>query len=320
MAGVGQLASAAADQAVPQPAAIRPAELVATALRTVNISQLLVASGTIGSLRVGSVQLGQATVDRLVIKGIATSVHSGKASFDHVRSIIRIEVIVDWWYDILFSSGSGRETFTSPLIPLEVGNLLVPSLQDINVAVPAVTITGVQAQVAPVANLDLGGARFDDVRVNVTRLPADGFDVSGLELGSLTVSGVGVPATATDGVSVGQFRPNGNVALPGVQLSGIEIPAAQAPSVGSSSPVNVFGLQPQDPYPIGGLDLGVFGFSIAVKPFVDLQIGVLTLDDVSLRTAIDSLGVEGVTTPVTVQGIVLGDVRLQQLTVNQITI
>jgi hypothetical protein len=299
---------------------VQPADLVTAALRTVDIAQLLVASGTIGSLRVGGVQLGQATVDRLVIRGITTSVHSGKASFESVRSIIRVEVIVDWWYNILFSSGSGRETFTSPLIPLEVGNLLVPSLQDIDVAVPEVTVENAHAQLAPVTNLDLGGARFDDVRANATKLPSDGFDVSGLEFGALTISEVGVPATATQSVSVARFRPNGNVTLPTLEVSGIEIPAAQAPRVVSSNPVNVFDLQPQDPYPVGGLDLGVFGFSIAVKPFVDLQIGVLTLDDVGLRASIDSLGVEGVTTPVTVQDIALGDVRLQQVTVNQITV
>ena len=67
-----------------------------------------------------------------MIRDVAAGIHSGRAFFDNVRSVIRVEVIVDWWFDLLFSSGKGRDTFISPLIPLEVGNLMVPSLQDIS--------------------------------------------------------------------------------------------------------------------------------------------------------------------------------------------
>lgn len=320
MAETAELRSKAAGRAASSSAAMPPADLVARALRTVDISRILVASGTIGSLKVGNIQLGQATIDRLVIRDVAAGVHSGKAFFENLRLVIRVEVIVDWWFDVLFSSGKGRDTFTSPLIPLELGNLLVPSLQDIDFLVPQATVDDARAHLEPVRNLDLGGGRFDDVKADATRLPSDGFGVSGLEVGAFTLSEVGVPATATERVSVAEFRPSGAVTLPGVEVAGVEVPAAQVPRVVSDGPVNIFDLQPQDPYPIGGLDLGVFGFSIAVKPLLDLQIGVLILDDVTLQASIGSLRLENVTTPVTVQDIRLGDVRLQQVTVNQIAI
>jgi len=296
------------------------AKLVTKSLITIDIGRILAVSGIMGSLKVGNVQLGQATIDQLVIRDITTSIHSGRAFFENVRTVIRVDVIVDWWCDILFSSGNGRETLTSPLIPLEVGNLLVPSLQNISFSVPQVAVEGAQAQLTPVIGLDLGGGRFDDVKVNATKLPSSGFSLSGLGIGALTLDAVGVPATVTESVSVAQFHPNGNLVLPGVDVTGIQVPAAQVPRVVSNSPVNIFSLQPQESYPIGGLDLGVFGFRIAVKPFIDLQIGVLTLDDVSLQAAFGSLQIEGVTSPVTVQDIALGDVRLQQVTVNQISV
>lgn len=321
MAKAAELLPTAADRAPPSFAPVAsPADLVAQALRTVDIAQVLAASGTIGSLKVGNVQLGEATIERLVVRDVSTSVHSGRASFQNVRTITRVQVIVDWWYDVLFDSGRGRDTFTSPMIPIEVGNLMVPSLQDINLSVPEVTVAGARAQIAPIANLDLGGGRFDDVKVNDTKLPADGFGLSGLGLGALTLSDLAVPATATRSVSLGQFRPNAPMALPDVEVTGINVPAASAPQIRSASPVNMFGLQPQEPYAVGGLDLGIFGFSIGVRPIIDLQIGVLTLDDVSLRAAIGGLRLEGLAAPVTVQGITLGDVALQQVTVQQITL
>lgn len=297
-----------------------PIELVTQAMRTIDIAQVLAASGTIGSLKVGQIQLGEAVIDRLVIRDLTTGIHSGRALFDNVRTVTRVQVIVDWWYDVFLDEGSGRETLTSPLIPLEVGNLMVPSLQDINLSVPALTVEGAQATVAPIANLDLGAARFADVKVNGTSLPAAGFGLSGLELGTLTLSDLGVPATLTRSVSLGEFRPDAPIRLPAVEVTGVKVPAAEAPSIRSNSPVNVFGLQPQNPYPVGGLDFGIFGFSIGVRPIIDLQIGVLTLDEVTLRAEIGGLRVEGVTTPVTVRDVQLGDVALQQVTVKQITL
>ena len=302
------------------PGAAKAADLVAMALRTIEISQVLVASGTVGSIRVGNVQLGQATIDQLVIRDVATGIHSGRAFFDNVRSVIRVEVIVDWWFDLLFSSGKGRDTFISPLIPLEVGNLIVPSLQDISFSVPQVMVGAVQAQLTPIANFDLGDGRLDDIRVNATKLPAAGFDLGGLDLGPLTITDVGVPGTVTNSVTVGQFQPNAALALPAVEVTGVDIPAVQVPRVASNGPVNIFDLQPREPCPIGGLDLGIFGFSIAVKPYVHLQIGVLTLDDITLQASLGGLRLEGITSPVTLRDITLGNVQLQQVTVNQITI
>lgn len=320
MPGAAELLTTPADLSLPPSAGIAPADLVAQALRTVDIAQVLAASGTIGSLKVGRVELGEATIDQLVIRDVTTSVRSGKAFLENVRTVTRVQVIVDWWYDVLLDSGNGRDTFTSPLIPIELGNLQVPSLQDINLSVPEVTVDDARAQVTPISNLDLGGGRFEDVKVNATKLPAAGFGLSGLDLGSLTLSEVGVPATATQSVSLAKFQPNGPLALPGVEVSGIQVPAARAPNIVSDSPVTVFGLQPQNPYPVGGLDLGIFGFSIGVKPIIDLQIGVLTLDDVSLSAAIGSLRVAGVTAPVIVRDVALGNVELQQVTVKQISL
>jgi hypothetical protein len=47
---------------------------------------------------------------------------------------------------------------------------------------------------------------------------------------------------------------------------------------------------------------------------------VLTLDDITLRASLGALRLEGITSPVTLRDIALGDVQLQQVTVNQITI
>jgi len=52
----------------------------------------------------------------------------------------------------------------------------------------------------------------------------------------------------------------------------------------------------------------------------DIHIGQLTLTDVTAAASIDRLRLEDVSAPVTIRGVLLGDLQLEQLTVNQISI
>ena len=85
------------------------ADLVIAAVRAIDISQVLVASGSLGSLRVADLRLGEATVDRLVVEGVSASVHAGSAFLQDVRILLELKLSVDWWYDIWVWDDSGSQ-------------------------------------------------------------------------------------------------------------------------------------------------------------------------------------------------------------------
>jgi hypothetical protein len=264
------------------------ADLVLAALRAIDISQVLVASGSIGSLRVAELRLGEATVDRLVVQGVSASVHAGGAFLEDVRFVLELRLSVDWWYDIWIWSDSGTESLGSLSFGIGIGNVLVPSLRDIDLSIPSATVADASVTVAPVRNLDLGGASFRDLRVDDTKLPASG------------------------------FAPRGPLHLPAVEVANIRVPAASVPNVVSQGAVNIDDAQATR----RGvrLNLGILGFTFWVAPVLDIHIGTLTLSNVSASAGIDRLRVEGVSVPVTVQGVTAGDLRLDTLTVNQISL
>ena len=67
--------------------------LTLNALRSIDISQVLVGAGTIGSLRFQDIGIGAATVDRLVVQGITAGVHSGSALLQNVRFLLETEAV-----------------------------------------------------------------------------------------------------------------------------------------------------------------------------------------------------------------------------------
>jgi hypothetical protein len=300
------------------PAVLPGAGLVLAALRAIDISQVLVASGSIGSLRVADLRLGEATVDRLVVEGVSASVHAGSAFLQDVRILLELRLSVDWWYDIWVWDDSGTQGLGSLSFGIGIGNVAVPSLRDIDLGVPQATVTDASLSVAPVQNLDLGGASLRELRLDDTKLPASGFGLNGLQLGGVSIDSLGAPDATTRSLGVGEFKPRGPIRLPAVEVANIRVPAAQVPNVVSQGAINIDDAQATRRGV--SLDLGILGFTFWAAPVVDIHIGTLTLSNVSLSAGIDRLRVEDVSVPVTVRGVTAGDLRLEQLTVNQISI
>jgi hypothetical protein len=304
------------EEAGPPPSA---ADVIARALRTIDIGQIGAVSGTAGSLGVERIELGEATIDRLVIQGISASIQAGTTWLQDVRFVLELRLSVDWWYDFgWLGSGGGTVALPSLRFGLTLGNVLVPSLDDINLAVPSAVVNDAGAAIAPITNLDLGGASFRDLRVDDTQLPSPGFGLSGMNLGAVSVDNVGFPAAASRRLSLGQFTPDGPLRLPAAEVTGIQIPSAQIPNVVSQGSVDIEDAQATRRGV--SLSLGLFGFTFWVAPVFDIHIGQLTLSDVTAAASIERLRLEDVRAPVTIRGVRMGDLQLEQLTVNQISI
>jgi hypothetical protein len=295
------------------------ADVIARALRTIDIGQIGAVSGTAGSLGIERIELGEATIDRLVIQGISASIQAGATWLQDVRFVLELRLSVDWWYDFgRLGSGGGTVGLPSISFGLTLGNVLVPSLDDINLSVPSAVVNDAGAAIAPITNLDLGGASFRDLRVDDTQLPSAGFGLSGMDLGAVSIENVGFPAAASRRLSIGHFMPDGPLRLPAAEVTGIQIPSAQIPNVVSQGAVDI-----QDAQATRrgvSLSLGLFGFTFWVAPVFDIHIGQLTLSNVIAAASIERLRLEDVSAPVTIRGVRMGDLQLEQLTVNQVSI
>jgi hypothetical protein len=285
-------------------------------VKTINVEQILAESGTVGQVTVGQVAVGNVVVDSLTLHNTQANLKSGNAYLENVGITIELKFKLHWWYDIGIYSDSGDEDLGSLSFAMNVGNVAVPSLANIQMTIPAVTVNNVAAQVNPLQNLDLGGAAFNKLKVLKTTLPAAGFGLTGMALGSLGLSALGVPDVASEQASIDEFKPNQTVVLPGASLGSVSIPSTAIPDVQSGA----FGLDAQASSRGIKVDFGIFGFTITVTPVVHMHIGAMTLHNLGLSAAVGSIDVQNIHVPLDVKGITLKTLKLHNLTVTDVSL
>jgi len=156
---------------------------------------------------------------------------------------------------------------------------------------------------SPVA-LQLTNVAADAIHATDVALPRDGFTLSGLSFGSLSGSGLGVPA-ATIGQATVQHVHGDPAKIPAFSLGGLTLPSAQIPSIDSTIPLTIpFDLEG----PAAGFDAGILRVTLSINP--------------SLTTRIENLQIAGASASASVGQIVLHDVTLPydalNLTLSQI--
>ncbi len=287
------------------------ARLIGPLMRRVDVAQILARSGVAGSVGVDQVRLGEATIDRVHIQGLHATLDAGNSRLEQVRVLLRLVIRVR--VRVLWVSLDRSAEFS---FPFTIGTVTIPRLDNIAVSVSDATVTGTHVEVQPVNALDLGAARFSDLNIEGTLLPAVGFGLGGLDLGNVTLRDFAVPGTYTERLSIGTFAPDRPLRLPTTVISGIALPHVAVPQVSSSGAIEVPDITPQNLAP----DVSLGPIRITVQPIMNMHIGRLTISDIDASSSIDRVALENISAPVSISGLHLGELELSQVTVNQITV
>jgi hypothetical protein len=296
-------------------------QLVTATLRRVRIERVTTDAGRAGSVQVDRIEVGDATIDQVTIQDFAAGLHGGSALLRNVRAILELHFQVRWRYDLKwFGSDSGTKTLGSKAKPIPLHDIRLPMLQDIGFEVAETAADDIKATVQPVTGVALGSASFQDLAIDETRLPSDGFGVTGLDFGSVEIESFSAPAADSRQLTVGRFQPEAPLQLPDVEVRGLTLPEVDVPEAGSAGAVSLMDIQPEDfeapVFKIGDLFEAIF----VATPVLHLQIGELVLSGLKASASIGAVQVKGLRTPVAVQGIRLGDLTLGQLSADQISI
>jgi hypothetical protein len=285
--------------------------------RKLNIDQVRAESGSIGDLDIAKVVLGTANIERVVLTGLSAELNGAQAFLQNVRMVLELDFDLHWKIDLgwIFED-SGTVDLPSLYFGMNLGNVSVPSLANIDIHAPNFTANNLQVDVAPINNLDLNGARFRKLTAKETDLPADGFGLSGLGVGSASIKNLSVPKTSTAQVNIEEFQPNSSVVIPAAQTSDLQIPAAQADDITTGG----FNFLAQASARSLDVDLGILEIRIQVTPKVHLDVGSMAINDLSLNAAASHLRVENIEIPVQVKGVAMRDVVLQTVRIGEIAL
>lgn len=289
--------------------------------RRINVERIATAGGRAGSVQIDRIDVGEATIDQVTVEDLAAHLKCGSALLRDVRAILELHFEVRWSYDLKwFGSDSGTKVLGSKAKPIPLHDIRIPMLRDIAFDIPRADVSDVSAVVLPVTEVALGGASFEGLAIDDTRLPSDGFQLSGLDFGGLEIESFAVPAADSRELRIARFEPDEPLRLPDIGLGTIQLPEVEVPDVGSPEPVTLMDISPETfeapVFKIGDLFKAVF----VATPVLHLQIGELVLRELSATASIGAVQISGVSTPVAVHGVTLGDLKLDQLTVDRITV
>lgn len=282
-----------------------------------NVAQVSAASGTVADIKVGEIVLGGLTIQQLSLQGTSLDIAAASASLTGVRVVINLDFQFDWWVNLGFWSDSGSADLGSLSFGIDLGNVAIPSLNRIPLSIPNIVVANLSAAAAPITSVDLAGGSFAGLVASNLTLPKNGFTLSGLGVGAVSIASVEAPEATAASISLQDFHANANVVIPSATLSSVQVPSATAADVEATTTVSFNGTASQQVLP---LSLGILGGSINVTPTAYISIGTLQLTGVALSGAVTQAILENIGVPVDIKQINLNAIDIAQISATNITL
>lgn len=290
--------------------------ILAQLVKKIKINQVRAESGSMADLDVDKVIFGDAVINKIILTGTSATLKGARAFLRNVRMVLELKFALHWEIDLgWLGSWDGDNDLGSLPFGMELGDISIPSLANIDMNIPSLSVDNVHAQIAPINNLDLGGAQIKKLAAKETGVPAEGFGISGLGVGSLSIKNLSVPKTATDAVSIEEFTPNAAISLPGVELANLRIPSAQVDNITTGG----FNFMARASARSLGVDLGILAIRLTVTPVVHMDVGTMAIQDVALAATAGKLKVQDIKLPITIRGVNLKNLVLQTVDIGEIS-
>lgn len=285
--------------------------------QTINLAQIAAASATVADIKIDEIVLGGVTIGQLTLQGTSLDLASGSASLQNVRIIITLDFQFDWWINLGFWSDSGTADLGSLSVPLDLGNVAIPSLGNIPLSVPNIALASLNAAFAPVTAVDLGGGSVTGISATNTTLPKNGFTLTGLGFGAISIASIQVPEGTAAQFAIQEFHPNASIVLPSATLGPVQIPSASAADVQTTAPVSFNGSASVQTL---SLSLGVLGGSLNVTPTAFVSIGTLQLQGVALTGTVAQAILQNIGVPIDIHGFNMNAIDITEITATNITV
>jgi len=286
------------------------------ATRSIAINELNSTSGSLKNVDIEKVTLGNATIGNIVVNDAEVNLKNSSASMQNVRTIVELEFTLKWAIDLgWLGSWSDTDSLGSIDIPLELGNLDIPNLDDIDLAIPTINIPSVVAEMAPIKELDLGKVALTAAQLQKTLLPEGGLSLTGLGVGSLAVNDITLPGISVDKAYIKEASPEKPIVLPSANLQNIQVPTTSIPNVQSGS----FSTAATASDKSLSVDLGILDITLSVTPTVHLDVEKMLLKDIELSALVKKLSLGNISIPAEIEGITVNGIDLEKISIDSVS-
>jgi hypothetical protein len=284
--------------------------------RQINIAHITAQLGSVGHVTIGQVTVGNVTVGTLTLNNTTATLESANAYLQNVGMNLELQFTLNWSYNVGFWSGSGSDGLGSLWFSMNLGNVAVPSLGNIKLTIPEVSLKNMAVAVPPMSNLDLGGATFSGLNVTNTTAPTPGFTANCITLGAMTLAQLGMPAAACQQVTIDDFKPAQPITLPAATVGQISVPTTTVPNISSGS----FAFDAQASSRGINADFGIFSIGISVTPIAHMSIGAMQLGNVNLSATVGGATINNIQVPIDVHNILLNTLKLNNVSIDTVKV
>jgi hypothetical protein len=283
------------------------------------VSQADIQQSGVNSVSVGQVSIGPITIGHLVVTNFELDTAGDGAFLRNFVVTVTYAMQLDWKLHIELPGktidDSGTEDLDSPQFIIGFGDIRVPGLENLKIAIDTMTADSIAATADPVASVQLGAAVAEHIQARNLKLPAQGFTLAGLGLGGLEIGGLGVPAANLDSVTIarvhGEATPFGQMTL-----SGLKLPSASIPDIVSQGVDSVATPKPKAFH----LDLGCLDLVLRVNPTAEAHIDQLVLSNLHASTSVGTIELHNVEAPYDLLNLTLSQVGIQNISVPDVNI
>jgi hypothetical protein len=280
------------------------------------IPQLSVQQAGVQTISIGQLGLGPIAIGNLVLSNVDFSLNAAQAVLHNITVTVTLHLTLEWHIHIGLPDGipdiDVGDTYDlgSPTFSLPVGNVTIPGLSNLKFHIPTVSAQNLGVSASPLS-LQLTNLSAEEIHASDAVAPTNGFTISGLTLASLSAAGLGVPAAAVAQATVGHVRGD-PVKIPSFTLGGLQLPAAQIPSITSTIPLNIpANLQG----PAVGFDAGILRVVLHITPSVLSHIDQVDIIGASATASVGQIVLHDVTLPYDAHNLTLARIGIDTISV-----
>ena len=287
------------------------------------VPQVSVQRAGLASISVGHVGVGPIRVGQLVLENADVKMSAAHALLSNVRVTVTLRISIAWrvhvglpWPFDDIDVGDSYD-LGSPSFSMGVGNITIPSLDDVRISIPSLTAASTTVgNVQSITNLHIPGASAERIDVRDVALPSQGFTLSGLTFESVEGETLGVPEVTVGSVSIGRVH-GGPVTLPALSLGGLRLPTVSIPDITSRAPLDIpANLQART----FTMDAGLLDLSLTIRPSALSRVERLRITNASASASVGQVVLQNVVLPYEVLNLTLSQVGINTIGIPAFTV
>jgi hypothetical protein len=282
--------------------------------KQVRIPSTNIGGGIFKDMNVDRIQFGTTSIGEIKLKDIDATASVGTTTVKDVKMSLDLRFVMELCLGIDFGIFDWEwcgtlNLGTLPFPEVPVGDMSV-NMSNVKMLIDEVSVDPLNVKINAVRDVQAECLRASEIRLNDLNVPTDPFSLEGMDIDSMTLKDMDVPAVYADFLEVEGIHEL-QITIPEVTLPEFNLDA-HVGKVTSTQDLKTDAEISKKSLPFS------FGFghlALHVYPTVHITIGELEITGVDISTRINFTEIKNITVPINIFDITMGELNIENINV-----